>query len=138
MLQLSMRLINQTMTNCNFGINTDFKSDKDLVKKLDINIEASIAKNIQNKQLGITIVLSLFKGESSAEYPFFLKVTTLSLYEVSDEVLKEEYEEDIIKTTFTNLYPYLRTCVSTITSLGGFAPISLPNINLNDYPIEKE
>lgn len=138
MLQLNMKLINQTMINCNYNINTSFKSDKDVVKKLDINIETEIAKDPQNNQMGITTTLSLFKGENAAAYPFQLSLSFLSLYEISEETLKEECDEELVKITFDNLYPYLRTCVSSVTSLGGFSPLTLPKININDYHIDKE
>jgi len=107
-----------------------FKFDKQLIEEegnsFEINPQAVISK--KNKQFHINIDLEI----KDADNDFILKMVSVGIFDYDTKD-----EKTLLNFMSINgpaiIFPYIRSFVSSFTSLSGFDTITLPTLNLLGY-----
>lgn len=102
-------------------------NDKEI--KLDFNFGVSPAFTEDKKKAKITLSCQLFTEETYEHdlSPFFLNIEVDGFFSCG----KEDIDiEDFIVNSTAILFPYMRSFVSSFTSLSGIETITIPPVNV--------
>lgn len=67
-----------------------------------------------------------------------ISVTCSSTFEVSEDIEKEIADTLISRNTISIIFPFIRSYISTITSIPNMSPIVIPPININKLIEDQE
>ncbi|WP_142829063.1 protein-export chaperone SecB [Planococcus soli] len=132
MIEELIDFIDIKIVDTDFEVNTDFEGE-DI--HYQVNFQPAFYINKENKTDGIVRVVTTVFDEDFKEknQPFYLEMTVQGHFN-SEKTGKElsEFYMNCLNITI----PYIRSYVTTFTSLAGINPVTFPPINIYDL-IEK-
>ncbi|MEK4698155.1 protein-export chaperone SecB [Solibacillus sp. FSL R7-0668] len=127
------------MSESNFIVNDDFESDKQDEIPYDLSVEAFLGLTEQEILL-VYIHINIFENSKEKNYPFEISLKVQGRFDTDDLVVDiddTEQEKLCIQKGLQELYPYIKSYVLNLTSMGGFPPLTLPNLNYSNV-VKKE
>ena len=98
---------------------------------LSANYHTEIASDENNKKIAIAEAQFDLSGGQQSQSSSYLKIelNTVGIFELEEEVSDlDQIKNDLHATMF----PYVRAYITTITSLSGLPPITLPDMSIVD------
>jgi len=123
-------LKNISITEALLKINPTPKEDNG---QLNLSVSKNI-KKITDNIFNILVKTSL----SSDNKDIDISVTCSSTFEVSEDIEKEIADTLISRNTISIIFPFIRSYISTITSIPNMSPIVIPPININKLIEDQE
>lgn len=123
-------LKNISITEALLNINPTPKEDNG---QLNLSVSKNI-KKITDNIFNILVKTSL----SSDNKDIDISVTCSSTFEVSEDIEKEIADTLISRNTISIIFPFIRSYISTITSIPNMSPIVIPPININKLIEDQE
>lgn len=123
-------LKNISITEALLKINPTPKEDNG---QLNLSVSKNI-KKITDNIFNILVKTSL----SSDNKDIDISVTCSSTFEVSEDIEKEIADTLIARNTISIIFPFIRSYISTITSIPNMSPIVIPPININKLIEDQE
>lgn len=122
-------------------LNREFKND-DLEDEIDVDVamEAHATSSRENL-LSVNLKIDIFNECEKNNYPFELKFKIVGFFEVLNESLdfeNENFEKKYIEIGIKELFPYVRSFVSSITSSAGIPPLLLPPFDIKAITAKKK
>lgn len=118
-----LRIISIRAEKCNFEWNVNYS--KNIEHNHDLTFSVSILINAEDDHKGIIRLGCNVNEENESESPFAISLVMMGEFHTSDKPF-EEYVVNAISL----LFPYLRTYISTLTSMSGVEPLIIPAINI--------
>lgn len=122
------------VSESNFMVNDEFESDNQVEIPYDISVKTYLGLTGQETLL-VNIEINIFECSKEKNYPFEISLKVQGRFETGDLVLDiddAEQEKKCIQKGLQELYPYIKSYVLNITSMGGFPPLTLPNLNYSN------
>ncbi len=113
---------NYVVNEITYKKNNEFNKDKAVSISLDVEPQIKI----DNNDMIIDLVTTIFENSKQNNYPFEMKVSITGYFSTSGES-PEKFQANAIAI----LYPYIRAIVSTYTASANISPLILPAININ-------
>ena len=123
-----LKFCGYTVDELNFKFNNIDKDDG--VINLKPIIEKELVKSGEHEyEAMLSFVL---KSTKKDPIPFDLKVKIIGHFELLVEESDEDAETILNQKTFAILFPYLRSTITSLTSIGNVQPLIIPIVNLTE------
>lgn len=119
----NLRILNIRTEKSNFEWNKNYSEMEEHNHELSFTV--GILVNADDEQRGIIRLGCDINHENKMDSPFTMEVIMMGEFQTSDVAFK-----DYIINAVSLLFPYLRTHISTITSISGVEPLIIPAINI--------
>ncbi len=122
-----MKIVSVYTEGFSFSKSKEFKFEKN--GKPDWPLEPKVTQSFEklSDDIGkVTISVSIPGGD---KFPFSLEATEAGIFELPGFEKSDKSLFLMRNNTLAIVYPYLRSLVSSVSSLGGFPPLILPAIN---------
>lgn len=134
MLKSSFQFTNPVLTTMKYCINENFKFSGEL----KVPIKFSISNNYTSKSLSSKVDLSVFIGEESDKYPYFISATMSSYFKWENG----KYSEADLNFLLTQNAPalllsYLRPVIANITNVSPYLAYNIPFFDFTQNPESK-
>lgn len=128
---LEVRIVNTI-----FEINDNYESPDDHKINYDMKFVPEFLINRNDEKDGLVSLKATFFDEDFQEKnkPFFLKLEVRGHFVSKDEKPLSDYSINCLNI----MVPYIRSYVTTFTSLAGMEPVNFPPINIYDMFEETE
>jgi preprotein translocase subunit SecB len=121
-------MFNLKITNAQFNCSYDLQDNK---------INFDISKSIENKTDEIFIVKIITKV-FSARKDIDISITCSAEFSIIEDIPSDVAKQLIEKNSVSIMFPYIRSYISTITTVPNMTPIVIPPINVNKLLEETE
>ncbi|MBL7575491.1 protein translocase subunit secB [Peptoniphilus asaccharolyticus DSM 20463] len=112
----------------NYNLNDKFKADETL--DIDINFRLGHGLEVIDNTMIVSLGADIFSDPEENNYPFSMRVILEGMFTGEDgETEMEKY----LPNALSILFPYVRSIVSTYTSVANISPLNLPTINIIQY-----
>lgn len=118
-----LRIMSIRAEKCNFEWNVNYSKKEE--HNHDLTFSVNILVNAEDDHKGIIRLGCNVNGEADSESPFTVSLVMMGEFHTNDKPF-EEYVVNAISL----LFPYLRTYISSLTSMSGVEPLIIPAINI--------
>ncbi|KUF32849.1 protein-export chaperone SecB [Lysinibacillus sp. F5] len=109
-----------------FRFNTNFNESPEARLDLNINYDVDFMVSIDNEKAGIVLLeCGINSNEKFQDVPFAIEVSLVGFFSVEKGKVQEYFVNAV-----SVLFPYLRAHISTLTSISGIPPVTLPSVNV--------
>ncbi len=109
-----------------FRFNTNFNESPEARLDLNINYDVDFMVSIDNEKSGIVLLeCGINSNEKFQDVPFSIEVSIVGFFSVEKGKVQEYFVNAV-----SVLFPYLRAHISTLTSISGIPPVTLPSVNV--------
>lgn len=117
------------ITNVVFNLNKNFQENSDEEQGYEFKIEPNFLSNRHDKTDGLVLVKTTFfdKEFEKNNKPFYLELEVMGHF--SSEPSGKPFT-DFATNSLNIVVPYIRSYVTTFTSLAGLKPVIFPPINI--------
>lgn len=109
-----------------YRFNTNFNGSPEARLDLDINYDVDFMVSVDNENTGIVLLeCGVNSNKEFQKVPFAIEVSIVGFFSVEKGKIQEYFVNAV-----SVLFPYLRAHISTLTSISGIPPVTLPSINV--------
>ncbi|MEK4629968.1 protein-export chaperone SecB [Solibacillus sp. FSL R7-0682] len=109
-----------------FRFNTNFHDSPETRLDLNISYDVDFMVSVDNENSGIVLLeCGVNSNEEFQQVPFVIEVSIVGFFSVEKGKIQEYFVNAV-----SVLFPYLRAHISTLTSISGIPPVTLPSINV--------
>ncbi len=119
----NLKILSIHTEKSNFEWNPNYSETKD--QNHDLTFSVNVLVNANDEHRGIIRLGCNVNSEKHLESPFTMEVMMMGEFQIKDRPFKE-----YIINAISLLFPYLRTHISTVTSMSGVDTLIIPAINI--------
>lgn len=109
-----------------FRFNTNFNESPEASLELNVNYDVDFMVSVDDEKSGIVLLeCGVNSNEKFQDVPFAIEVSIVGFFSVEEGKMQEYFVNAV-----SVLFPYLRAHISTLTSISGIPPVTLPSINV--------